>query len=864
MKNNHNYLFPIKLKSENIFRMNLDLDFKSNMIIIYGDNSIGKTLILKTLQTAFTPPRRPEKDPKIKEVIGIDPEGSIELIFRFQQKIFKITRKFTQENDYAGFFELNGEIEKINDKRPHIQKKLWKNLHNPQSPAKISKKINTRNYDDFQNLIKATGIHPEILDRLISFDNNQEFNQAVSAIGKGEGGYTHIKEILSKDLQEKQDALNDLIDNHGWQLKKLSSKKQDNLEKIKDLLEDLNKEMLDNKEIKEIYLPFQLNRNPDEIISQIESNHRNFIEELDKKRKKLDAVSIQFNKNHSNYDEITIFDDFETIIEIEKDFEKISINYDKLQIFHLEIKDIHSYWKTTKKSVKDVPGFLEIDALYAETALININDKLHLIAEEEENNFKNFSHNYKCIIDPLESILADMQELDSLLSQLGIKEKNISHSKSMWTDFNSQLDSPYILEGDEFPMVGKFKETPTGFELQSFIEMEQLSKMVKSYSTFRLSQFPLPYMQDKKDTNNDNKFEKFKQMVRIKIDQLDRCAEIIELRENQYKTQIESIKNIINVQTILIRNLANFKSKVHSHVIKYKAKLESFLSKLNPQEILTSKSNKQLLDILKSQKRSFRGQLQNFCSILKVDFRNDSSLKKLIELVESGIKREDNLAEQSNNIATNTYNHFLGKIKDTFKESCMFYYLADELVTKVLPVLNQIYENYQKFINIDEIAKMLMEGIISNAKLLYFKICKESFLDFDYNPNELYLKPLFKDEQGRLIPISSTGPSGSEQATLSLGILLTLAEKFQLLVAIDEAANNFGYKRKIHYYETIDGLSKNLFTIFVIQKTSQDEEEDLDQIKQHFSRAQIIKPQKNQEGKMTASTIYVSPITQGE
>jgi hypothetical protein len=136
-----------------------------------------------------------------------------------------------------------------------------------------------------------------------------------------------------------------------------------------------------------------------------------------------------------------------------------------------------------------------------------------------------------------------------------------------------------------------------------------------------------------------------------------------------------------------------------------------------------------------------------------------------------------------------------------------------------------------------------MENIIEYAQLFYQEVTKEKHLFFKRKNTNI--EPWIRTEDGEEFLLANDAPSGSEQATIALGIMAALARTFHGLLIIDEVADRFDHDSIIAFYRMIRKLD-DIFVVIVLKFDSPRSqiEEEFKQIQEFFVEGQILSPKR--------------------
>ena len=140
----------------------------------------------------------------------------------------------------------------------------------------------------------------------------------------------------------------------------------------------------------------------------------------------------------------------------------------------------------------------------------------------------------------------------------------------------------------------------------------------------------------------------------------------------------------------------------------------------------------------------------------------------------------------------------------------------------------------------------LMNQIIKHAQHFYYRITGEDYLKFKKvnENNNIYIRPYIRKKDGSEFPILDSGPSGSEQASVALGIMTALAQQFHSFIIIDETTNSFDFNTQLGFLNAIKEVSEDIFWIIVIlvRTDKQNVQNEYDKLKESFPFSDIFQP----------------------
>ncbi|KPV62837.1 MAG: hypothetical protein AOA66_1190 [Candidatus Bathyarchaeota archaeon BA2] len=144
---------------------------------------------------------------------------------------------------------------------------------------------------------------------------------------------------------------------------------------------------------------------------------------------------------------------------------------------------------------------------------------------------------------------------------------------------------------------------------------------------------------------------------------------------------------------------------------------------------------------------------------------------------------------------------WLQKEAETVKKADHNLKCSRVLLKKVVPFAQVFYSLVSKLINLEEIVQSLGEEMERHVETAYSSIFAESTFKFTHIGKGQFVPTL--DDQ----PISFRGPSGSQSAAVSFGVLYTLADQYKLPLIMDEAADRFDPIRLVNFLELVKAIT---------------------------------------------------------
>jgi hypothetical protein len=140
---------------------------------------------------------------------------------------------------------------------------------------------------------------------------------------------------------------------------------------------------------------------------------------------------------------------------------------------------------------------------------------------------------------------------------------------------------------------------------------------------------------------------------------------------------------------------------------------------------------------------------------------------------------------------------WLQKEAETVKKADYNLKCSRVLLKKIIPFAQVFYSLVSKLINLEEIVEGLGDHMELHVETAYHSIFNEPTFKFTHIGKGLFV-PTLEDQ-----PISFHGPSGSQSAAVSFGVLYTLADQYKLPLIMDEAADRFDPTRLTNFLELV-------------------------------------------------------------
>ncbi|MFW9877509.1 MAG: AAA family ATPase, partial [Candidatus Thorarchaeota archaeon] len=439
---------------KDIFGLDFNQQFESNLIVIFGYNTTGKTNLIKALKHALFGFRNEDtynhKD--YSKVLADHDTGYLEIIFSLNNSIFKISRQIFKGKEGCEVFKLENMSYEEYIALEDLEKEAeWSEAEkNPlfSEPNQIVKS----SYIKFKEIFISNGIYPDVFERLIATENNAEFKRAIHDIGgsDGDSGYEAIKDILHKELSEKNEDLKYITDSLDTMMKRLDSHKS-KLSKKSQM--KINNQL---KEIRELSIEDDLRKDIIENIEDISIDNE-FSEQINQKTYYIGNLSKKvkdkINNLHQNKDaleklipEIEKLSNFMEKIEYKKIFNayvEAKEYYKKVQYVQSIINSFHT------ESLEEIPELnkeLPLISQLTSIELDNLLEKFSFPKFSKQNKLKELIKDIPSAISELKIYYEEENSLRSLLQKYNVSRSNIWSKRSSYEQLKKILGDSNAIE----------------------------------------------------------------------------------------------------------------------------------------------------------------------------------------------------------------------------------------------------------------------------------------------------------------------------------------------------------------------------------------------------------------------------------
>nr|MDO8112507.1 hypothetical protein [Candidatus Sigynarchaeota archaeon] len=841
--------------------MTATFEFRSLLIAFFGYNRTGKTNPIKAMKWLFKGIKQTmDRNRTLTSIMGDSKETTLEMVYEFKGILYRLQRRLVASKDKEYFSltssKMTGEnylntrdgirdqVAFSNEKREDIIEETEVKL--------VGINANTNLLDE---KLQAVGLYPQMIDRLIAIENVQEFKNATKQFAGKDGGYNIVKELLSKELKQMQTALEGINSNGRDLVGKLQIFDQ-NIEdeyaafmhELLALLDDEN--VKDADDVRTIINTLVLTQDPEkrlgsfrlllstrelEMDRQLESV-RNMLGLVQDKRDKYE----EYNKHEDNLD-------LELIDKASASFKTISDSFKSSRenlgrcISTIEASPpsdafVAPEFKTDNLTVKGLEEALQ-------------RNELSPIASAEE------IQKYQ---DQLVGIMSSFnQARNEFIRIKELKDKHVVSNleevitkKGSYQELQERLEHPEKIEPSTlFPLSGRVEKN----QIQVYMPVDKFIQHIDT-KPFVVNEMLLPYSADGKKGIPEDILKGIIDSLQVKIDELDELEKKMSMTDSlmeglqkdlktldtinsQFDSDLKTIEDwnqaVVGAQTLAI-------TFVEKH-LKKKTKGKTFTAiKSGLADVKTK-----FIDELKAEMgRSFADDEDLVTNLDK----HDQGLLDLKAVLDITIKV---LGDIGTSVTTK---------QEDYKKWCRDLEVARVLYGKFLPTLIAVNEQVLSNINIDKIEEELVQSIIKLSQAFYQEITGERYLVIEREGepgSDIYLKTTLRRPSGDNIDLLDDAASGSEQASIALGIMVALAKMFSAFVVIDETTDRFDYPTKIRFFKAIEKYSKEIFTIIVLKVDANSKylKEDFEIMRSTFPDAVIYQPKKVTNGAMTATKV---------
>ena len=749
---------------------------KGRPLIFYGENLAGKTNIVNCLRYCLIPkdPRKrkrtySEEQRLTKDEMLLSPleEGKATIYFAQNEKLYQLTYMFKRSpsgivRQTQRMYETGAvSVPEYEDKelREFLEGLNWK-------------KLNIYGVNEIADKMIEIGTYPEILDTLIAPSNVRNFSKTIN------NEIVTIPKVISQIISTIRDNVRRYLKNLETMNNMLILEKESYNKRLESLQKDLTK--ISPEEADRITKIFSrdFQQNLRAFLKEVE----NTLEKIPEETKNIENLIAELDRDIR--DKIKLFQELINELENKEQVE----NRVKQNSVLEESKTTIDKWAN---SFQNLPSVDNVDAF---------------IDFKPPEDYKNF--NYETLDKPenVQSIFTHFEEAKKLLKQAReiLKKYDatfenlaslIASFKKLRTAIESPLEKPL---GDKAIVSYSEEEqkTQVSIPIDTLIKKPQYMRIHSTPVTHkprekiagldRLVKAQLRLLTNTigeltRAKENRNKAQKTHQTLKTLLPTLQEEAKKLERKMEKNSEELAGIQSIWNQKYgSLCRAFAFKPEKID---VSTRGSLKSSLETLNK---AVSNANKTLRLNLKEKLKDFPEiEIKEETKEQEIDQIIKTLAKKIRELLETKQRCQD---------IRDWINKHLEEIQD-LEQKLKAIALLNILIVALKEIFDPIYEKT----DLETIAERLAESIEAEVKEAYQRILADESLKFEHIGKAMFRNTL--NDQ----PI--THPSGSQRASISLGIMMALAKTFDLPVILDEATDRYDTNHIKTFMEYVTAIS---------------------------------------------------------
>lgn len=848
----------ISVNIKNVSGLTTSLKFNSNIAIIYGYNRKGKTIFINALKYAFTGFRGRKID--LSHILGTSKEGHIFLDFEYNGRLYRIVREINQSEEYVTFLKASQTLEVINSLSAAKRKFIWSKTYCVELIPKSKILITgaNKNVDELRDLLSELKIFPEIIDRLITIDNTKEFKNATESLTSQDGGgYESIKRLLFEELNEKNESIKDVINSSEIVVKRLEKQNyilQENYksfqENIKQFYEDVELSQVDAEDFENV-------RNMLKLDSQYQDNLTQFHKKIDEKLKvtqtNIELISNLQNDIPGKKQKYQSIEKYLATLQLKKlayviqDFDRDKTIIDSL---YSELSKIH-------RDIDDNPFYNNINQINLDFAYLFEPETNVLLGQSSleqipsENKISQIPSNISTIVKHFNDALTLYKRNNELIRKNRVAPSQIKEKISEYERQLDEIKNPISFEPTDeiFTLKGRVEDEGNKRILKLYMPIKKLQGYVSKKNPISFSNSIFPLLSKKGDKIPTALIEELSRDINLTIKELkelDALQERLEKISEVIKTDLNEFSQINK----LIKKISSIIKSWNEYITSQKSVAIEFIVKNIEASRKNVKEFEQIEEELKKIELTSQQQLKSEFLSFKLKYDEKKPLTENLEILSEKLRE---IMEYSSSILKNLLiiSKFVSENQEKYKNNCKELELNVNLKDCIIPTIQILFQKIQQNIYLDKMEDNLMNQIIKHAQHFYYRITGEDYLKFKKinENNNIYLKPYIRKKDGTEFPILDSGPSGSEQASVALGIMTALARQFHSFIIIDETTNSFDFNTQLGFLNAIKEVSENIFWIIVILVRTDKEnvQKEYDKLKESFPFSDIFQPLRDEK-----------------
>ncbi|MEM2760073.1 MAG: hypothetical protein QXU32_09155 [Nitrososphaerales archaeon] len=754
----------------NVLGLQGSINFLKSPVLLYGRNIAGKTNVVNLLRYCFVPSKSGKKYTEDKRLnkdellLNASKDGMATFYFEHKTKLFKLEYQFKRSsksvNQKIYLYEASGLPSFSENALDAFKNIKWNLLASNASQLK----------DTFNEL----NIYTDVIGILISPSNVRNFAEAIN------NELVTIPDIIAKQISGLHNSAEKLLGNLQKLQNVLGQEKetyQNRLNSFKDEFEKVS--FKKPEEVTNIFMLGNIFTNLDE---QLKST--------DQELSKIPSVETQLELLKQKWatefkDKLQKIGDAKAILQEEEQIVKQTDNLSTLAKYFETVK----IWNTTFNSL---PSKENIQALMD-----------FKMPNEKEVDF---------------SIFLNPQKIENLFGLLKNAKHDLEESAKIAEKYNVNLTLGEIRsQGSSYKKLEKAikspEDKPEGSE--AIIRYSDEDKKSEVYIPLDVLLENPNYLRGIKETLSvfkskklgEKDLEKLAKTIKQKADDLEECGNKLRFSiENYVQT-----KQLVSSLTTEVQHLENKKKEIE---INLNSRLSNWrtISKVlaDTFHIEYSKSNlattegvrdfaSWLRSTLKKIEVEFISGLKKALVSVGVDIQSELDIESISSIEDLLKKQSEELSQKRNQLKTikewiSTNINEIREIEDQL--------LSISLTETAAVVLDIILQKLYGHTNLESMSEQIAESIEENVRKCVEMIMAEEMVIFRHIGKGNFLIETINGE-------AITHPAGSHKAVISLGIMLTLSQLFDLPIILDEATDRFDYHTLRNTFHFVNALCSN-------------------------------------------------------
>ena len=765
---------------KDVLGLNGTINFlKGQPVIFYGENLAGKTNIVNALRYCLIPkdPRKrkrtySEEQRLTREEILLSPleEGWSTIYFLQDDKIYQLAYMFKRSPSGAvRQTQRMYETEAIpvpeyedEDLRRFLEGLDWKRLDVYSASEIASKTI-------------EIGVYPEILDTLIAPSNVRNFSKTIN------NEIVTIPRVISQKISRIRDNVGRYLKNLETMNNILILEKESYDKQLGNLDKDLTK--ITPKEASRIQSIFSrdVQRNLRAYFSEVEI----ILEKIPEETKSNENLITELNKE--------VRERIRTIQELAnelKDRREVEKKVERNSLLE-KCKTTIDRWAA---SFQNLPSVGNIDAF---------------IDFEPPEDHRKFDFKLLDQHEEIQSIFLCLEKIRKLLkiAKIILKkyEVTLEALPSQITSLKKLRAAIKAPKGE--PLGDKATISYSDEDQKSRISIP-IDTLIKKPQYMKIHPTPTTHKPREETTGLDTIIRRHLRLLTNSISELTKAKKNTEEAQRAYLTLKKSLplleKEAEELEERRQENTKEVTSLQSTWNQKYGSLCTTFAFK--PQKIdLTTKTNLdsslKMLDKTIGEARDtlrldLEGKLKEFPEIEMKKETTELEIDRIIKMLTNKIQ-ELLETKQRCQETRDWINKHIEEIQD-LEQKQKAIALLNILIVMLKEILDPIFEKT----DLETITERLAESIEAEVKEAYQRILADESLRFEHIGRGMFRNTLNNE------PI--THPSGSQRASISLGIMMSLAKTFNLPVILDEATDRYDTNHTKTFMEYIVAIASNL------------------------------------------------------